>query len=172
MIRVFSTGNCTKLAELRRGVDPAVVFSIAFSPSNTSLAVTSDKGTLHVFNVPHPHHAGRRSQSPAPATEEPTSQKWGILGKIPMLPRVFSDTYSVASAHFAMGNEALQERSSAQSYSPRGRPRKGVIGWLDDNTILVIGSGKEGIWERFLLRDGDDGKRYCVRDGWKRYLGA
>lgn len=172
LIRIFSTGNCTKLAELRRGVDHAVVFSLSFSPSNTTLAVTSDKGTLHVFDVPNPHHAGARSQSPAPATEEPLSQKWGILGRLPLLPRVFSDTYSFASAHFAMGEESLQEQSSSQSFASHGRPRKGVIGWLDDNTILVIGSGKEGRWEKFLLRDGDDGKRYCIREGWKRYLGG
>ncbi|KAJ5099469.1 phosphatidylinositol 3-5-bisphosphate-binding protein [Penicillium argentinense] len=173
LIRVFSTGNCTKLAELRRGVDHAVIFSLSFSPSDTCLAVTSDKSTLHVFDVPHPHHTARRSQSPASATEETTNQKWGFLGKLPLLPRVFSDVYSFANAHFEMGDEATPGSPGVQSFSSSlGRPPRGVIGWLDEHTILVIGSGREGRWEKFLIRDGDDGKRYCMREGWKRYLGG
>ncbi|KAJ5649866.1 SVP1-like protein 2 [Penicillium longicatenatum] len=173
LIRVFSAANCTKLAELRRGVDHAVIFSLSFSPSNVLLAVTSDKSTLHVFDVPHPTHVGRPSQSPASSTEEGSNQKWGILSKLPLMPRVFSDVYSFSSAHFEMGDEAIPGSPSAPGLgSSLGRPPKGVIGWQDDQTILVIGSGKEGRWEKFILRDGDDGRRYCLRDGWKRYLGG
>lgn len=173
MIRVFSAANCTKLAELRRGVDHAVIFSLSFSPSNILLAVTSDKSTLHVFDVPHPTHVGRPSQSPASATEEGSNQKWGILSKLPLMPRVFSDVYSFSSAHFEMGDEAIPGSPSAPGLgSSLGRPPKGVIGWQDDQTILVIGSGREGRWEKFILRDGEDGRRYCMRDGWKRYLGG
>ncbi|KAJ5282344.1 hypothetical protein N7497_002493 [Penicillium chrysogenum] len=171
LVRIFATGNCTKLAELRRGVDHAVIFSISFSPSNTLLAVTSDKSTLHIFDIPHQQPA-RRSQSPSPASEETSSHKWGILGKIPLLPRVFSDVYSFANAHFEIGEQAnLGSPHVPPIGSPYGRPQKGLIGWCDDHTLLVIGSGKEGRWERFVIRDGEEGKRYCVRDGWKRYLG-
>ncbi|KAJ5992736.1 phosphatidylinositol 3-5-bisphosphate-binding protein [Penicillium sp. IBT 35674x] len=173
LIRVFSAANCTKLAELRRGVDHAVIFSLSFSPSNMLLAVTSDKSTLHVFDVPHPTHAGRPSQSPASVTEEGSNQKWGILSKLPLMPRVFSDVYSFSSAHFEMGDETVPGSPSAPGLgSSLGRPPKGVIGWQDDQTILVIGSGREGRWEKFILRDGEDGRRYCMRDGWKRYLGG
>ncbi|CEJ60229.1 Putative SVP1-like protein 2 [Penicillium brasilianum] len=172
LIRVFSTGNCTKLAELRRGVDHAVIFSLSFSPSNTLLAVTSDKSTLHIFDIPHPHLA-HQSQSPASVTEEGTNQKWGILGRLPLLPRVFSDVYSFASAHFEIGDEATPGSPYATPMgTSMGRPPKGVIGWMDNRTLLVIGSGQDGRWEKFILRDGDDGKRYCMRDGWKRYLGG
>jgi WD40 repeat protein len=174
LVRIFATGNCTKLAELRRGVDHAVIFSIAFSPSSALLAVTSDKSTLHVFDIPHQQPISRRSQSPTPTSEESTpSQKWGILGKIPLLPRVFSDIYSFASAHFEIGEGA----TPVSSYVPPsglsfGRPQKGLIGWCDDRMLLVVGSGREGRWEKFVLREGEEGKRYCVRDGWKRYLGG
>ncbi|OQE40157.1 hypothetical protein PENCOP_c006G02556 [Penicillium coprophilum] len=174
LVRIFAIGNCTKLAELRRGVDHAVVFSISFSPSNTLLAVTSDKSTLHIFDIPHQQHAARRSQSPSSASEEtPPSQKWGILGKIPLLPRVFSDVYSFANAHFEIGEQAnLSSPHVPPIGSSFGRPHKGLIGWCDDQTLLVIGSGKEGRWEKFVIRDGGEGKRYCLRDGWKRYLGS
>ncbi|CAI7603701.1 unnamed protein product [Penicillium glandicola] len=173
LVRIFATGNCTKLAELRRGVDHAVIFSISFSPSNTLLAVTSDKSTLHIFDIPHQQPVARRSQSPSPAEEAPPSYKWGILGKIPLLPRVFSDVYSFANAHFEIGEQANIGSSHVPPIgSLFGRPQKGLIGWCDDQTLLVIGSGKEGRWEKFVLRDGEEGKRYCLRDGWKRYLGG
>ncbi|KAL1998773.1 hypothetical protein VTN02DRAFT_5597 [Thermoascus thermophilus] len=172
LIRVFSTSNCAKIAELRRGVDHAVIFSLGISPSNTMLAVTSDKSTLHVFDLPHPRNPARRSQSPSSPSEE-TTNKWGILGKIPLLPRVFSDVYSFASAHFEIGDEApLGSLYVPPLGTSFGRPSKGVIGWTNDSTILVIGAGKEGRWEKFVIREGDDGKRYCVREGWKRYLGG
>ncbi|KAJ5602908.1 hypothetical protein N7537_005864 [Penicillium hordei] len=172
LVRIFATGNCTKLAELRRGVDHAVIFSISFSPSNTLLAVTSDKSTLHIFDIPHQQPTARRSQSPSPASEEaPPSQKWGILGKIPLLPRVFSDVYSFANAHFEIGEQANLGSHVPPIGPSFSRPQKGLIGWCDDQTLLVIGSGKEGRWEKFVLREGEDGKRYCLRDGWKRYLG-
>lgn len=173
-MRVYSTSNCAKIAELRRGVDHAVVFSVAISPSSTMLAVTSDKATLHVFDLPHPHgHLHRRSQSPSPVSEDPAQNKWGILGKIPLLPRVFSDVYSFASAHFEIGDDAHQSPVQALSHGapPFGRPPKGLIGWLSDRHILVVGAGRDGRWEKFALRDGDDARRVCVREGWKRYLG-
>ncbi|KAL8949398.1 MAG: hypothetical protein Q9183_007608, partial [Haloplaca sp. 2 TL-2023] len=38
LIRLFSTANCARIGELRRGVDPAQIFSLAISPSSTLLA--------------------------------------------------------------------------------------------------------------------------------------
>ncbi|KAJ9196078.1 hypothetical protein DTO166G4_16 [Paecilomyces variotii] len=173
LIRVFSTSNCTKIAELRRGVDHAIIFSLAISPSNTLLAVTSDKSTLHIFDLPHPRQLSRRSQSPSSPSEDGGNLKWGILGKIPLLPRVFSDIYSFTSAHFEIGDEA----PPGSHYVPPlgtsfGLLNKGMIGWTNDHTILVIGAGREGRWEKFILQEGEDGKRYCTREGWKRYLGG
>ncbi len=55
---------------------------------------------------------------------------------------------------------------------PGGKPRKGVIGWRDDYAILVLGAGRDGRWEKFILGEGADGKRHLVRNGWKRYLGS
>jgi WD repeat-containing protein 45 len=187
LIRVFATSNCARIAELRRGVDHAVIFSIAISPSGQLLAVTSDKSTLHIFDIPHPSKparsdattgnkryttAGGRSGSPALGEQEP-SQKWGILGRIPLLPRVFSDVYSFASAPFEIGDEPLYGGSSPLNSPDSGfRPPKGVLGWTSDQSIIVIGAGRDGRWEKFVIAEGEDGKRYCIRDGWKRYLGV
>ena len=54
---------------------------------------------------------------------------------------------------------------------PGGKPMKGVIRWFNDDTILVLGAGRDGRWEKFAVETGDDGKRLCGRSGWKRYLG-
>ncbi|KAL3418956.1 WD repeat domain-containing phosphoinositide-interacting protein 4 [Phlyctema vagabunda] len=186
LIRVFATTNCARLAELRRGVDHATIFSLGISPSGQLLAVTSDKSTLHIFDIPHPTKAAR-SETPnghrrltsmggggnAVAGEVDTSQKWGILGRIPLLPRVFSDIYSFASARFEVGEEPLSGTATlARSAGDVNPPPKGIIGWTSDHSIIVVGAGQDARWEKFVIADGEDGRRYCVRDGWKRYLGA
>jgi WD repeat-containing protein 45 len=51
------------------------------------------------------------------------------------------------------------------------RPVKGVIGWLNEGSLLVIGAGQDARWEKFVLREGDDGRYVLVREGWKGYLG-
>ena len=173
-------------------MDHASIYSVGISPDNSLLAVTSDKSTLHIFDLPHPLHTPQNEWSANNRHVRPTSsastlgssddtnkQKWGILGKIPMLPRVFSDIYSFTSAHIEVGDDpgiGLGNGAVASHVPipgiPGGRPAKGIIGWLNDYTILVIGAGRDGRWEKFIVGEGDDGKRHCVRNGWKRYLGS
>jgi WD40 repeat protein len=86
LIRVFSTIDGVKVRELRRGSDPAKIYSLAFSRNtiesgggSTSggqrgvernglpewLAVSSDKGTVHIFNL-----TGKVSATAAGGTAE------------------------------------------------------------------------------------------------------
>ncbi|KAK9846636.1 hypothetical protein WJX81_008098 [Elliptochloris bilobata] len=51
LVRIHSTADGSKLQELRRGADPACIYSIAFSRGAEWLAVSSDKGTVHVFSL-------------------------------------------------------------------------------------------------------------------------
>jgi len=90
------------------------------------------------------------------------------------MPRVFSDVYSFASHHFEIGDEPLYGGASPlNSPDVEGvRPSKGIIGWTSDHSIIVIGAGRDGRWEKFIIAEGEDGKRYCIREGWKRYLGS
>ena len=176
MIRVFSTSSCARIIELRRGVDPAIIFSLAFSPSSQLLAVTSDKSTLHIFDIPHPNKqslaesaASRPGSGVTPLAEDGNQQKWGLLSKIPLLPRVFSDTYSFASAPFNTGDEPLAEPGVVEAGI---RPLKGIIGWSSDESVIVLGAGTDGCWEKFVIAEGEDGRRVCARNGWKRYLGG
>jgi len=167
IIRLWSFPSCTKLAEFRRGVDQAAIFSLAFSPSGTTLAVTSDKSTMHIFDLA--------------STQEPDQKqhKYGFLAKVPLLPRQFSDTYPTASVKFEMGEESTAWGPHSKSATlsagipgvPGGRPTKGLLGWLDNNTILILGAGQDARWERFsIVIEEDTGKKIVVPFGWKRYL--
>lgn len=171
LVRLWSFPSCTKLAELRRGVDPAVIFSLAFSPNGLTLAVTSDKSTLHVYDL-------SAAIAGAASNQDPKQHKWGMLSKIPLLPRQFSDTYSTASTKFEMGDEPVAWGPHAKSATinagipgvPGGRPTKGLLGWLDDHTVVVIGAGQAARWDRFVLGVDDTGKTAFIDRKWKRYI--
>ncbi|OAY42305.1 hypothetical protein MANES_09G169300v8 [Manihot esculenta] len=51
LIRVFNTLDGSLLQEVRRGADRAEIYSLAFSSNAQWLAVSSDKGTVHVFSI-------------------------------------------------------------------------------------------------------------------------
>lgn len=142
------------------------------------LACTSDKFTLHIFDIPHPKKAAqplspKKADGAAGASDGNDGKgKWGILSKIPLMPRMFSDVYSFASCPFEAGEETLTGGLPVSETTTLGtsRPAKGVIGWLNDTTLLVVGAGKDARWEKFAVQEGQDGKRTVVREGWKRYL--
>ncbi|KAI0551477.1 WD40 repeat-like protein [Xylaria curta] len=185
LVRIFATGSGAKLAERRRGSENATIFSLRFSPSGNMLACTSDKGNLHIFDVPNSRRpASSTTRSPispsaAPLSSSPNpntdaTNKWGFLSNIPFGP--FSDVYSFTSAAFDTGSEPLQNNHNMRRLSDNAvlgttRPVKGVIGWIDEASLLVIGAGQDARWEKFVLREGEDGRHVLVREGWKRYLG-
>ena len=80
LVRVWSTRDNSRLWEVRRGIDDADIFCLAFSPANNFLALTSDKGTLHIFDLNRTggvepselkigDHGSSRKQSDSPGTK-------------------------------------------------------------------------------------------------------
>lgn len=52
LIRIWDSQTGEKIQELRRGADHAEIQSICFSPKTAQwLAVSSDKGTVHIFKI-------------------------------------------------------------------------------------------------------------------------
>lgn len=51
LIRVFDTENGKQITELRRGSNSATIYCINFNHISTMLCVSSDHGTVHVFNL-------------------------------------------------------------------------------------------------------------------------
>lgn len=207
LVRVWSTATNARVAELRRGVDQVTIYSLGFNPSNTMVACTSDKGTLHVFDVPQgdvgPEAAMTSTVNPAPSDAgewtyedsdvasyngDPRGEsaggegasgsgsgtgRWGMLGKIPFMPRYFRDTVSFASAEFSVddkpGPERQREAEEAASMQWSRLPR-GILGWTSDDTVVVLGAGTDAKYERFVISVGNDGRRVCVREAWANYM--
>lgn len=147
LFRIFllSDPNPPKVAEVRRGLEPAKVFSIKMSPDNQFLAATSEKGTVHVFNlseqsaepeyvlghrmsgspepIPMPQPSRRTSVtgSPIPAQGFPSSLKTGPPPTRPPLP---SPMLAGSPAEYVMVESSLPTiRETAKSgpsnkYSP------------------------------------------------------
>ncbi|KAH7727288.1 WD repeat domainX-linked 1 [Aphelenchoides avenae] len=51
LVRVFDTRTKVRLMEFRRGSDSANLYCMRFSLDSAYLAVSSDKGTIHVFSL-------------------------------------------------------------------------------------------------------------------------
>ena len=81
LIRVFDTGNGDRLFELRRGAERVDIYSISFNAQSDWLAVSSDKGTVHVFSL--------RSSGDM-------NQKSSLSGLSLMLPSYFKSQWSFA----------------------------------------------------------------------------
>ncbi|PNS17998.1 Autophagy-related protein 18 [Sphaceloma murrayae] len=78
LIRVFSTTSLTQTHEFRRGVDAAIIYSLAISPLSNLLACTSDKGTLHIFDLRSPSDLAGLSAQPQKRTSlsRPVSSRY------------------------------------------------------------------------------------------------
>lgn len=91
LVRIFDTSTATKLQEVRRGADPAKIYSIAFS-SNDLLAVSSDKGTVHVFGL-KPSEEKKKEEA-----SKNTTSYFGFMKGV--LPEYFSSEWSFAQFKF------------------------------------------------------------------------
>lgn len=96
LIRVFNTLDGTQVQELRRGRDEAEIYSIAFSADSVWLAVSSDKGTVHVFGLKamgmESTDSNKNSSSPT-VVRNPGSTFSFIRA---VLPKYFSSEWSFA----------------------------------------------------------------------------
>jgi WD40 repeat protein len=94
LIRIFNTLDGSLLQEVRRGADRAEIYSIAFSSTAQWLAVSSDKGTVHVFNL---------KVDSSTAIERTRSSSF-IKG---VLPKYFSSEWSVAQYRLREGSHCI-----------------------------------------------------------------
>ncbi|KAL9224785.1 hypothetical protein vseg_000788 [Gypsophila vaccaria] len=104
LVRVFNTFDGTLLQEVRRGADRAEIYSLAFSTTAQWLAVSSDKGTIHVFGLKV--NSGPHTNENVPPTSEssavgsPSSSLSFIKG---VLPSYFKSEWSVAQFRLLEG---------------------------------------------------------------------
>ncbi|KAF3939720.1 hypothetical protein ABW19_dt0207613 [Dactylella cylindrospora] len=157
LIRVFSTAGSAIVSELRRGIDKALIYSMAFSPSSKRIAVTSDKCTLHVFDVLPTQSEGQRpgsrqSNSGQDTTHTETNKRFSLLGQLPLLPKYFRSEWSFAQARV------------------EGAGRN-TVGWVNEDTIIVT-SPEDCKWEKFVILNAphtESGKA-CEREAWRNFV--
>ncbi|XWS57514.1 hypothetical protein CRYUN_Cryun09bG0180700 [Craigia yunnanensis] len=109
LIRVFNTLDGTLIQEVRRGADRAEIYSLAFSSTAQWLAVSSDKGTVHVFSLKVDSVALGDDRSNS-ASESPISN-YSALSSLSILkgilPKYFSSEWSVAQFRLPEGSRYI-----------------------------------------------------------------
>ena len=108
IIRVWKTvpseGTRSRMEqELRRGSDRAEIYSIAFSPSNTWLAASSNKGTVHIW----PLHLNNASVSADAGPPTQVLSSWTSYITKGLVPTYFSSKWSLAQ--YRLGDTSRSE---------------------------------------------------------------
>lgn len=105
LVRIFNTLDGSLLQEVRRGADRAEIYSLAFSTTAQWLAVSSDKGTVHVFGLKVGSGPLLQDRSHGAAESNPSSASAvASLSFIKgMLPRYFNSEWSVAQFRLREG---------------------------------------------------------------------
>ncbi|XP_050917616.1 autophagy-related protein 18a isoform X3 [Lathyrus oleraceus] len=125
LIRIYDAELGTLLQEVRRGANAAEIYSLAFSSTAQWLAVSSDKGIVHVFglkvnpNVPENENSHGSSSSDA-AIASPSSSRSFIKFK-GVLPKYFNSEWSVARFHLHEGTQYT------------------VAFGVEKNTVIILG---------------------------------
>ncbi|KAG8054020.1 hypothetical protein GUJ93_ZPchr0001g31209 [Zizania palustris] len=99
LVRIYNAAEGNLLQEVRRGADRAEIYSLAFSNNLQYLAVSSDKGTIHVFNLKI--NVGLTTNDkplPAPDPDVP---------HIGVLPKYFHSEWSVAQFRLHEGEQYI-----------------------------------------------------------------
>ncbi|KAI4301774.1 hypothetical protein L6164_035021 [Bauhinia variegata] len=98
LVRIFNTLDGSLLQEVRRGADRAEIYSLAFSATAQWLAVSSDKGTVHVFGLKVDSgllgHDRSCNATESNATNPSTVSSLSFIKGV--LPKYFSSEWSVA----------------------------------------------------------------------------
>ncbi|CAA2992105.1 autophagy-related 18a [Olea europaea subsp. europaea] len=102
LVRIFNTHDGTLLQEVRRGADRAEIYSLAFSLTAQWLAVSSNKGTVHVFKV-----GSDSSNCPPDRNLDAATSSSSLSFVKGVLPQYFNSDRSVAQFRFPEGVQCI-----------------------------------------------------------------
>ncbi|KAJ3029527.1 hypothetical protein HDV00_009552 [Rhizophlyctis rosea] len=182
LVRVFEARSSRLVNELRRGVDRANIYSIAFNLEETNLCVASDKGTIHIFTIGS-GEGGSTLIAPGtsiPPTIKPNSQ-------IPSISRTSSQSSLSSSGNNPSSSKPNRQSflSSFAPYLPKyfssewsfvqfGLPfeRRCIIAFLPPTATgdraTVVALCADGSCYKFLYDAKKGGE--CVRDSYHRFF--
>lgn len=186
LIRIFSTVDGSKLQELRRGAERAEIYSIAFSANAHWLAVSSDKGTVHVFGLKSTTEETRSeamTTAASPSSNGPALASGGSGGYLLGAPASllsFATANAGSSLAFMKGvlpKYFSSEWSFAQFRVPEETKTIVAFGPQKNTVVIVCANGSyyrcsfdgthggemvQAEYERFLKHDGTDEETVTV----------
>ncbi|XP_023004559.1 autophagy-related protein 18a-like [Cucurbita maxima] len=104
LVRIFNTIDGNLLQEVRRGADRAEIYSLAFSSTAQWLAVSSDKGTVHVFSLKFNSGSLQNDmyQNDSSLSVSPSGSSFSFIKGV--LPKYFKSEWSVAQFRLHEGS--------------------------------------------------------------------
>ncbi|XP_038980399.1 autophagy-related protein 18c-like [Phoenix dactylifera] len=139
LIRIFNTMDGTRLQEVRRGLDRADIYGIALSPNVQWLAVSSDKGTVHIFSL-RVRVAGEDASNHHAAAQGPGMVHQNSSTSLDALISPNTGTNASSSLSFMKGvlpKYFSSEWSFAQFHLPEVGPY--IVAFGAQNTVIIVG---------------------------------
>lgn len=93
IIRIFQTSNGLQTNEFRRGADPTRITNLVFNNNNSILLVSSEKGTIHLFNT---------EIQPGFMIKNTEYNKYGIMYIRNYLPKYFNSKWSFSQYYLGI----------------------------------------------------------------------
>ncbi|BGO96789.1 hypothetical protein RTG_00374 [Rhodotorula toruloides ATCC 204091] len=92
LVRVWDAQTSYLVKELRRGTDWAQIFGISFRADGGAVAVSSDKGTVHVWDLKRTREERQAERGTDSGSSTPRQKQLSLLK--PYLPKYFSSEWS------------------------------------------------------------------------------
>ena len=161
LIRIWDVASLTLLNEFRRGADRANIYWISFSNDESRIVVSSDKGTVHIFNLQlHPSDSSHEFPGPS-------SNRQSVLSSVSSyLPKYFSSEWSFAS--FSLSSESRCIVEFVESDMALRHKKDKILGPLfekDETGILALCS--DGSLYKFRMDVKKGGA--CVLESYYTY---
>lgn len=100
-MRIFSIPKGEKLFSYKRGVASAYIYSMNFSFDNEKLVITSDTGTLHIFDLKNDKDETKNKSSGKLSQFNSKGVFYGFFSKVfttvsqTILPKDYEDYYGI-----------------------------------------------------------------------------
>ena len=141
LIRIFKIGDDYHiLQELRRGSEKAEIYSIAFDSNSKYLACSSDRGTIHIFNLKNDVNDNNNEQQ--------AENMKSSFGKF--------------LSFFNFKNDYLSSEWSFAQFKISST--KAIVAFGPDNTILVITAEGKYLQANFDTKNGGNCTRLQEKD--------
>ncbi|KAK4054825.1 Phosphatidylinositol 3,5-bisphosphate-binding protein [Microbotryomycetes sp. JL201] len=201
LVRVWDTGTGSLVKELRRGTDYAEIFGLSLRRDGKAVAVSSDKGTVHAWDLTTSRQEKRKADQEA---YESSRQRQLDLLK-PYLPKYFSSEWSHSQFRLPAPAPSPSKLPNFASLSPTDLGKSSASAssveddvcmceWIkidrpldssrrpdsDGDEFQIIAVTRSGGWFRIKLDGSDTNKvaglskkatRECTLEEYRRFGG-